>query len=403
MFEVKIQYKLIISLFFAIGLFEATSGKTLDQTALEILSVSPEFKVKSLSFEKDSIEMKTSYNLPDPEIGGEYLFAPESSDNRWGAELNWGLEWPGVYDARKKEALARIELARKNLEAERIDRLVEIKQKLLDYVLSQKKLEILNHTLVDLDSIYELAQKYVDDGIITALDLYKVKLEYANVKGAKAVVLTEQGDAVTALSGFYGKDCNDLLNSMECEFPEIYIPSADELKQYIENSPQMESTKTDSKIADRSKKVASMEALPSLSVGYKHAFEEDTHFNGILLGISLPIFSSKGKQNVAKAAIVESEIKAEALENELNSKAEQSLRQLIVLKNHLNEIEPLVSATDYHTMLLKAYESRLISLLDYLSERNYFNSALLELYGLKHSAASIQTELLKYKETSPSL
>lgn len=392
--------KLFWTFFFAVIFNNVITGRTLDQIALEILSESPEYKVKSLSFEKDSLQWKTSYNLPDPEIGGEYLFAPESSDNRWAADLNWGLEWPGVYDARKKEAQERIEAARKNLEAERIDRLVEIKQSLLDYILTHKKLEILDHTIIDLDSIYILAQQYVEKGIITALDLYKVKLEYANVKGARTSVLNEQGDAVSALSRFYGKDCQDLLNVMDCEFPDIYIPSGDELKQYIENSPQIESLSADTKVAEMSKKVASRESLPSLSVGYKHAFEEDTHFNGILLGISLPIFSSKGKHKAAQAAIVESEIKANALESELNSSAEQSLRQLTVLKNQINEIEPLVVTTDYHTMLLKAYESRVISLLDYLSERNYFNNALLELLGLKHSAASIQTELLKYSESS---
>lgn len=394
-------FHLIIALFFFLSSSVTLAGKTLDQTSLEILGKSLYFKAKDLSFEKDSLEFNTSYNLPDPELSGEYLFAPESSDNRWAAELSWGLEWPGVYDARKKEALEKIEAARKNLEREKAERLVEIKQYLLDYILAQKKLEILDKMLLDLDSINNLARQYVEKGIITNLDLYKIRLELANIKGMKAMVLNDRADAVNFLSGIYGKDCQMLLNSMECEFPEISVPTLEEMKSVVSNSLAIEAVASDSKIATRAKKVAAMEALPSISLGYKHAFEEDTHFNGVLMGVSIPLFSSKGKQKAAKAAILESELKTEALENELNSKVEQSLRQLNVLKNQLNEIELLVETTDYHTLLLKAYENGLISLLDYLSERNYFNTAQLDLLSLKHAAASIQTELLKYRYTAP--
>ena len=142
-----------------------------------------------------------------------------------------------------------------------------------------------------------------------------------------------------------------------------------------------------------------MEAFPSLSVGYKHQYEDGMHFNGAVLGISIPIFSSRGKQKAANAEIMEADYKVETTAMTIETEANSVLKRLKLLKRQIDEISPLVESIDYEPILLKAYQEGILSLLDYITERNYFANAAVELVSLRYSAAKAQIQLSKYFQT----
>lgn len=390
---------------FLIGLLLAgslyTNAESLKSTALRILTESPEYLTETYSLESVKANLKTESNLPDPELGGEYLVAPVKEDNRWAAELNWGIEWPGVYSARGKEGDMKINAARENIEAQRAERLAEITDLLLDYVRCRKKLALLDELSQNNDAIYHLAEQATKGGELTVLDLNKVKLEYANIRVAKATLIDEEAEIIAGLSQIYGKDCTGLLGQMECAFPAVTIPSEAEIAAIKDTAPAVKAAMAEAEAARKRKDVAKMEALPSLSVGYKHAFEEGTHFNGATLGISIPMFSSRGKQKAAKADILEAEIKAEAAAAGTVSEAMASYRRLKLITEQIAEIAPIVENSDYNATLLKAYEGGLITLIDYIAERNFFTNAAIELVGLRHNAAKAMAFLERYLSPTP--
>lgn len=371
----------------------------LDEIALMLLKGSNGYRSDSLSVVTLTKSMAAENNLPDPQLGGEYLVAPPDEANRWAAELSWEIEWPGVYNAKGKETDKRIQLARQNLYAKNIDKLSEIKSLLLDYILCKKKLELLEELSCNNDSIYRLAEKAAQGGEITALDLNKIRLEYANIRTAKAGIINEEATIEGNLSEIFGQDPFPILQQLDCNFPEIHIPGETEIMTAGIRSAALKSAKTETEVARLNKKTVSMEALPSLSVGYKHAYEEGIHFNGALLGISIPIFSSRGKQKAAKAAITEAEYNEETTKLSAETSARQLLKQLIVLKNQIDEIEPLLKNSDHNTLLLKAYEGGIMTLIEYIAERNYYTNAGMELLSLQHAAALTQSHLTKYVDS----
>lgn len=391
--------RLFASIFFlSVVLFSPLHSypEPLDEIAWKILTESPEFSLQNYSLESVSKNLKTSSNLPDPEIGAEYLVAPVREDNRWAAELSWSLEWPGVYGARAKDAESKIIAAEKDLSYQRSQRLAEIKDLLLDYVQCRLKLEILHELTINNDTIYRLAHHAAKGGEMTLLDLNKVKLEYANIRGAKAALLDEEASILADLTRIYGKDCSETLSHLDCVFPEIVLPSYEEISNIRNAAPEVVAAAALAHTARQSKKVATMEALPSLSLGYKHQYEEGTHFNGAMLGISIPIFSSRGKQKAARADIAEAEFKTESTANEIEAEAIAILKQLEIAKQQIDEITPLMEDIDYNTALLKAYKGGVITLIEYIADRNYFTNAALELVTLRHSAAKARFRLLKY-------
>ncbi len=60
--------------------------------AVKILTASPQTHADALGITSLAESLKTESSLPDPEIEGEYLFAPSGETNRWGAGISWGIE-----------------------------------------------------------------------------------------------------------------------------------------------------------------------------------------------------------------------------------------------------------------------------------------------------------------------
>lgn len=389
----RLKFIFGLTIFF-IPLF--SRAESLDAIALRILTGSPEYQSEIYSLESLRRNLATDANLPDPELGGEYLAAPPDESNRWAAELSWGLEWPGVYGARKREADVKSEAASKKINTLRAERLAEIKDLLLDYVRSRKKLELLEELSRNNDTIYRLAEDAARGGEMTVLDLNKIRLEYANIRVAMAALTDEKLDVEANISKIYGRDCRDLLENMDCEFPELLLPSEEELSSIKDKAPGVEAAMAEARAAEATGKVARMEALPSISFGYKHAYEDGMHFNGGLLGISLPIFSSRGKQKAAQADIHAAEFQAEAIGSEAESEARATYRRLLTIKSQIDEIAPIVENSDYNAALLKAYKGGVITLIEYISDRNYFTNAAVELVSLRHNAAKAVAFLQRF-------
>lgn len=372
------------------------SALTINETAYEILKNSPGYKYDMYSLEAASKSLATESNLPDPELGGEYLVLPSDVDNRWAVELTWGLEWPGVYGARSREAKSKLSAAEKEILSQRADKLAEIKDLLLDYIRTQKKLLILDELSQNNDTIYRLAEQASRGGEMTVLDLNKVRLEYANIRVAKATLLDEKGEIISSLNEIYGADCEPVLSQMVCEFPKIEMPSQQELDLISQNAPSIQLAKAQADAARMGKRVAKMEALPSITFGYKHAFEDAMHFNGAVLGVSLPIFSSKGKKKAADAEIAAADFKLETVRQEIENEALASIKRLETITQQINEIAPIIENADYNDALLKAYKGGAITLIEYISDRNYFTTAAVELVSLRHNAAKTLAFLQRY-------
>lgn len=393
------------ALFFSLVLLtlnnSVVKGESLDVTAMKILMGSPDFRSETYSLESAIAGFKTESNLPDPEISGEYLVLPKDVDNRWTAQLEWSVEWPGVYGARGKEAQRKMSVAQKEVLAQRAERLAEIKDLLLDYIRSNQKLLLLDELTKNNDTIYHLAEQAAKGGEMTVLDLNKVKLEYANIRVAQATLLDERSDVIGSLSRIFGKDCGELLNEMDTQFPEIILPTEEEILRIKETAPSIHAAYAEAERAYESKKVAKMEALPSLSLGYKHAFEDGMHFNGAVFGISVPVFSSRGKQKAAKAEIMDAEFKAEAKSLEIETEAMATLKRLKLITEQIDEIAPIVEKVDYNATLLKAYKGGVLTLIEYIADRNYFTNAALELVSLRHNAAKALALLQRYTNSLP--
>ncbi|MDE6443323.1 MAG: TolC family protein [Muribaculaceae bacterium] len=387
----------IISLISATAIMNA--GKISPEEATRIISAGcPALKSLRSANEAAALEMSAETNLPDPEVEGEFLAAPKGVENRWGAGISWGFDWPGLYSARKGKVRGEIDrlTAQENLAVK--NTVNEIRRLILDYILQTNRINVLKGIEASNDTVADLAAKAHKGGEMTLLDMNKIRLETASLEVRLSTLISERQSTVGRLSAIAGKDCQPILEEMECVFPESGDISESELREGIGKSREMELAKSEINAASLGRKVAKMESLPSLSIGYRHAFEDGNHFNGGSLGFSLPLFSGRGKGKVAKAALEAANLAAEQIRYENESSGIISLRQLDLLKKEIAAVAPLLESADSNTLLLKAYRSGVITLIDYLVERNYYTEAAMQLLEMRYAAASLWLDIVSLTE-----
>ena len=387
----------IISLISATAIMNA--GKISPEEATRIISAGcPALKSLRSANEAAALEMSAETNLPDPEVEGEFLAAPKGVENRWGAGISWGFDWPGLYSARKGKVRGEIDrlTAQENLAVK--NTVNEIRRLILDYILQTNRISVLKGIEASNDTVADLAAKANKGGEMTLLDLNKIRLETASLEVRLSTLISERQSTVGRLSAIAGKDCQPILEEMECVFPEPGDISESELREGIGKSREMELAKSEINAASLGRKVAKMESLPSLSIGYRHAFEDGNHFNGGSLGFSLPLFSGRGKGKAAKAALEAANLAAEQIRYENESSGIISLRQLDLLKKEIAAVAPLLESADSNALLLKAYRSGVITLIDYLGERNYYTEAAMQLLEMRYAAASLWLDIVSLTE-----
>ena len=109
-------------------------------------------------------------------------------------------------------------------------------------------------------------------------------------------------------------------------------------------------------------------ALPKFSAGYKHASGDGARFNGVMLGISLPVWESRHTISAARLQIEESRRELSLMENEIESEIESMYKEAIALQKLLAAYHADAFGKKNSILLRKALQWGEISILDYFTE-----------------------------------
>lgn len=370
-------------LFFAIP--AAVSAMTPQEAADAILGRNGDrLQIENARNAKD-LETLTLANAPDPEVEGEYLVAPTASDNRWSAGLTYGVEWPGVYRSRRHLAAALREANSAEAKDAVWQKYVEILKEIGNYIFAERKLLLLREVDCFTDSLVALNEKAHRGGEISTLALSKIKLEHGRIHTSIANLEAEKNGIegnLKTLNG--GMDCKPILASISREWEQTPLFSLQHYLDEARTSPELEKVIAQYKVAQSEIEVAKMQGLPGFTLGYSHLYEDGMHFNGASLGVSIPLFSNRGKVKAAKAAQAVAEYEMTVTTDRLESDVEALYEEVKLIDETLVTPMEVFSTTDYNNLLLKAYRGGEMSLTSYLQERSWFYESHLDLLELQY-------------------
>lgn len=353
-----------------------------DRITEKLLSDNPSLMAQMSSEQAEVLELKGANTLESPEVEFERLWGPDG-DNRWGLSVSQSFDWPGLYPMRKQQAthtgnaFASLALAR------RLEMSLSFRQSLINYVAAVKEAAMRKEICKGMRELLAKYEEAWEKGETTLLDLNKVKLEIARAHSshldAEMRVESLRNDILSQAQGQRREIASELQELTD--FP-IYKLSAKETYLEAVSSTPMAAYYAEMARATRLSSKIEGNQLPGFSVGYAHAFEDATHFNGFTISMSLPIWSKKNTRRslAARAASIRSEEADQRLQ--MTTRVENDYSTAIFIQKQLELYAPIVENTNNIELLKKAFNGGEIDLLTYLQEVSYFLEARLEYLSL---------------------
>ncbi len=335
--------------------------------------------------------------LSDPKVEADFMTASgENATNKKGYGVTQSFDFPTVYYKKSSLAGSKREVAEAEYLKSRNEILLEAKLILMDYIIFQRKSEILNIRYANSREIYESFKTRFENGDLGVIDYNKSKMELLTAKTLLQSNDIDLDNAREALKSLNGGKALPPLNTDAYQVPTL--PASEELQaEYLKRNPDLRLALLDIEKEERNLSLKRWSSLPKFDIGYKYEDEGTETFNGISLGISIPIFESN---NTIKTARAELEYKQELRESIINSKR-HSLKaktdKLQTLEQNLREYEALFDDVKTLQLLEKAFNLGELSAVEYFYELNYYYEIYDTYLVLEAERMKLNAEILSYK------
>ena len=326
-------------------------------------------KALRLEMEAEKLSNDAEATLADPEFEFAYLWGrPSDIGARQDVSASQTFDYATLSGKKKSLNVGKNEEALQEFRSERMGVLLQAKTCILEIIYYSELCKVLEKR-VDMSS--------------RAVEALKVKLvtgECDQLEFNNMVISLSEGKA-DLLAAYSGWETAALelkrLNGGDLAYETILLPSDFEswAQQVAERSPALAYVRAGVAVSRAEVELSRAESMPSLSLGYSGEFVVGEHFQGISVGVSIPLWSASKKVQRAKAGV------AASLEREKDAKEQfyTSLNQSFSNVRRLLEVssvyEEALSLAGSEELLQKAFDNGSISSLDYfVGLTNYYNA-----------------------------
>ncbi|WP_372641761.1 TolC family protein [Ancylomarina sp.] len=387
---------LLIGLF-AIGLslnLQAQSDLKEILQAVETNNLS--LKAQNQYLESQRIGYKTELNLANPELSYEKNFS-DVDGNPYEILISQDFDFPTVYLHKNKIKKAKTANLDNLIQQSRQDILLRAKKTCLNLIYQNKLMEQLAIRYENAQKLVSFFQKKLDKGDANILEMNKVKIVLLNVKNQVQLCNTQiinLKEELKQLNGGKTIEFNTLLYpnfSLEASFSKLEM-------DVLSNTPSLNKLKANMDIASKQTRLAKNQLLPKLSLGYRYLNSDiNKSFNGINVGISIPLWESRNKIKYAKLNQLSQESQFLSQEKIVLSDIQKNYQNYQGLKASLDEYRLILDGNNMNELLKKALDYGQISSIEYFMESIYFYESYDTYLQVEKEYHLAVANLLKYQ------
>lgn len=380
----------------AAGVLRAQQENIFDRVPQLVAEHSPRVAQLRMETVADVARMRLDNRLDNPEVAGSYLWGPTPVPDRWEVEVSQQLGNPATYRARRHEIERRRRQGDAAVALAVSEETARVRSLLVDMVYNRLSRDLATKLVQSLETISEVTSTAYSHGEVTVLDVNRATIELAKAR----VELERLEQENLEISG---KLLQASIIVPDDELSTISYPSwtlewaSYFIKDYCDN-PLVNDIEARRELARATAKVYRTEAFPQFKLGYVHAREDGNHFNGLQVGMTLPLWGSHGRRKANALAL-------DALENDWDQLLLNSIFELYAaverarrLDAQLAALRPVFNVTDNVALLHKAWKGGQLSLTDYLRDALYFVAAEQDFMSLEHA---YYLEMVKLQQYSP--
>jgi len=326
--------------------------------------------------EADKLGNRTGLTPVNPEVEFNYLWGnPSVIGNRTDMSVTQTFDFPTAYAHRSKIANLQNTNAELSYKAERLNVLLSAKQACIELVYYNALLKEYAVRLQNADRIAQACKIKLDKGETNILEYNKAQLNFTAVQAEIAQMDAERTALLSELKRLNGgKEIQNsefkIQNSMlPVNFEEWYATAESK-------SPVLQYVRGQIEIGQQQIKLNRAMGLPKFSAGYMSEKVVGEHFQGVTVGMSIPLWENKNRVKQAKAQTQATEAMLEDSKVQFYNRLQTLYFKTAALQQNAQKVRQSLTDNNNEPLLKKALDAGEISLLNYLLEIEFYYNAI---------------------------
>lgn len=367
--------KIILTLIAIVATSSLFAQNSIDELLNTIEQNNTTLKALRESADAQKLGQRTGLSLPDPEIGFNYLWGnPSTIGKRQDLSIKQSFDFPTITGLKRKVADQQNKLVDWQYKADRMSLLLEAKNYDLDWIYYNSLVDELTLRLAHAEAIAVGQKERLKSGEGNILEYNNAQLNLSNVKGEISRIETERNNALSQLTRLNGGKVPSFNPS---RFEAIDMP-IDFLQWYSiaeEKNPILSYVKQEVELSKKQVSLSRSMGLPTLSTGYMSEKVVGQRYQGISIGISIPLWSNKNRVKQAKSAVRAAESRKIDTKQQFFIQLQTLYSRTLGLKKVAETYRTSLKNANNSTLLKQALDSGQISMLDYIVEVGlYYNT-----------------------------
>jgi cobalt-zinc-cadmium efflux system outer membrane protein len=388
------QIILIISL--SALCFNLFSQNAVDKVLTEIEKNNTTLAAWRKSVDAQKIGNKTGIYLQNPEVKFNYLWGdPSGIGNRTDISISQTFDFPTVYGI--KNQISDLKNEQTELEYQKQLMAIKLKTSLVcfDLIYANALHAELSKRVAYSQSIAKSYKSKFEKGETNILEYNKAQLNQLNVsKELESIGIGRNALSaeLTSLNGGQAIDFRDSIfqiTMIPLDFEQWYVLAE-------QKNPTFSWLKKEIEISQKQTGLNRAMSLPKLQTGYMSESVVGQQYQGVTVGLTIPLWENKNKVKYAKA-------NSQALESIATDNKIQFYNHLkalhtktIALLKNVNEYRSSLISYDSSELSKKALDKGEISLINYLIEFSLYYESVNKLLELERDMNKAMAELNRY-------
>lgn len=323
--------------------------------------------------EAQKLGNKTGLTPTNPEVEFGYLWGnPATIGNRKDINVRQTFDFPTVYAQRGRLSDLQNNSAEYQYKSQRMELLLSAKSFCIELVYYNALGKLYERQLENAKQIADAYERMNRTGDANRLEYNKAILNCTNMENEVKRINLERERLLSELTRLNG---GNPVAFDWATYDHAFVQPADFENWYAAaetENPALQYLKSQVEVNSRQIKLSQASSLPKFSVGYMGEFVTGQKFQGMTVGMSIPLWENKNKVKQAKAAAKASERIAEDAKMQYYNRLKNLYAQVSELQENVRRYNSVFERNDNDKLLFKAYSNGEISLLNYLLEVEYY-------------------------------
>lgn len=318
--------------------------------------------------EAQKLGNKTGIYLPGPDVEFNYLWGtPGSIGNRNDLNVSQSFDIATLSGMKNRLADNKNLLVDLQYKADRLKILLEAKQYALDLIYYNALKKELALRLQHAETVAAAYTERLEQGDANLLEYNKSQLNLSAVRGEISRVEVER-EAV--LSGLKRLNGGMEIRYDASQYDREVLPAdfEDWFVNAVQKNPVLQYVKEQVEAGKKEVKLSKVMGLPTFSAGYMREKTLGQAYQGISVGISVPLWENKNRVKQARATVVAAQARQYETKQQFYDQLQILYRRARGLQQTAETYRESLSSLNNTELLTKALNAGEISLLDYILE-----------------------------------